>query len=333
MGKIFKFKELDFRFKRGINMKRVTAKAPVNIALIKYWGKRDNVNITPYNSSISITLDNLYTVTTIEESNEFSFYLNGKKQTKEESQRVLLFLQNFASIDEISKINVFSTNYVPTAAGLASSASGFAALAVAANEYFNTQLEFKRLAAVTRMGSGSACRSLLGGFVAWNKTGEVYEITSPIKDLVLISVMIEEKQKPISSRKAMEITVNTSPLFPFWTIITNRDFIDMKHAIVSGQYELIGELTEKSARLMHATMLAANPPILYMKDDSIVIWDLIQRLRSRGVYAYITMDAGPNVKILTKSSHQINILEELKNLGFNTSVVSRIGEGARIING
>jgi diphosphomevalonate decarboxylase len=312
-------------------MKRVTAKAPVNIALIKYWGKKDKVNIIPYNSSISITLDNLYTVTTIEESSEFSFYLNGRKQSKDESQRVMQFLQNFASNDEINTTKILSTNYVPTAAGLASSASGFAALAIAANEYFNSKFSFKELTAITRIGSGSACRSLLGGFVAWIKSGEIYEIDSPIKDFILISVLIEEKQKPISSREAMEITVNTSSLFPFWTIITNRDFIDMKHALTTGNYELIGELTEKSARLMHATMLAANPPILYIKEESLIVWNLIQTLRKKGIYAYVTMDAGPNVKILTKTNHQIEILDELKNLGFNNCLVSRMGEGAGLI--
>lgn len=312
-------------------MKKVTAKAPVNIALIKYWGKENKEEVRPYNSSISITLDNLYTITTIEESNAgFEFILNNHKQSPAETNKVLDFLTQFASIKEISKIKVASTNYVPTSAGLASSASGYSALAVAANQFFNTNFSFVRLCEVTRKGSGSACRSLLGGFVAWERQGQVYEVISSRRDWVVISVIINKSEKKISSRVAMERTVETSPFFSLWVTSANQDFLAMKAALKKGNIQLIGELTEKSARLMHSSMLASSPPILYFNEDSLKVWELVESLRAKRVYAYATMDAGPNVKILSIEKDLSQVEFALNEQGF-LYYVSRIGEGAHIL--
>lgn len=312
-------------------MKKVTAKAPVNIALIKYWGKENKEEVIPFNSSLSITLDNLYTITTIKESDEgFAFILNNQKQSQEETNKVLDFLKHFASSNEISKIKVISTNYVPTAAGLASSASGYSALAVAANKFFNTDFSFIKLSEVTRKGSGSACRSLLGGFVAWEKEGPVYEVFSSRRDFVLISVIINKSEKNISSRVAMERTVQTSPIFSLWVSLANQDFLKMQKALKNGDIQLIGELTERSARLMHSSMLASSPPILYLKEESLKVWELVESLRTKGVYAYATMDAGPNVKILSLENDLSQVEFALNKQGYSY-FVSRIGEGARIL--
>lgn len=313
-------------------MKKVTAKAPVNIALIKYWGKKNIEDIVPYNASISISLDNLYTITTLEESRTgFEFHLDGKLVTGSESDKVYDFLKYFSDETKISNLKVNSTNYVPTAAGLASSASGFAALSLAANSYFETNYDFKELAKITRKGSGSACRSLLGNIVAWENSGEVYNITSPIRDFVMISVLIDKSKKNISSRQAMALSAENSPLYREYVVESAKDFIEMKKALESGDYKLIGKLTKKSSLMMHGIMLSTYPPILYMDKTSIFIYNLMEELSKQGIYANPTMDAGPNVKILTTEKDYKKVIDSLESNGFMDYYISRLGEGARLI--
>lgn len=313
-------------------MKKVTAKAPVNIALIKYWGKEDEEKVIPFNSSLSLTLDNLYTITIIEESNSgFSFTLNNEIITGNEAEKVCKFLKHFASPQEIDKVRVVSENHVPTAAGLASSASAFSALSIASNTYFNTNLSFKQLCEVTRKGSGSACRSLLGGFVAWDKSGEVYEVYSKYKDFILISVIVNPDRKKISSSKAMAATVKTSPLYRYFVEENSKAFEALKIALESGNLKEIGSLTEKSFLMLHGVMMATNPPVLYMNELSIKVIEIIKRLRENNLYAYPTMDAGSNVKILTTESDHLEVIKSLEANGFNNYYISRLGDGAKII--
>lgn len=314
-------------------MKKVTAKAPINIALIKYWGKEDELKVIPYNSSLSLTLDNLYTVTTIEESTSgFSFTLNNKVVDGKELKRVYEFLKLFASIEELEKIKVSSTNYVPTGAGLASSASAFAALSIAANKYFNTNYVFDKLSSITRLGSGSACRSLLGGFVAWEKSGMVYQVNSKVNDFVMISVIVDSNKKEISSRNAMAISIKTSPLYKMFVDEANDDFSKLKLALELGNLKEIGKLTKNSALMMHAVMASTNPPIEYLKEKSYEIIDLCDELLELGLYCYPTMDAGANVKILTNEKDFKKIIQMLEKKGFIDYYISRPGEGALIID-
>lgn len=313
-------------------MKKVIAKAPVNIALIKYWGKEDEKKVIPFNSSLSFTLDNLYTMTTIEKSNSgFSFSLNNDIITGNEAKKVYDFLKHFARPLEIEKVRVVSKNHVPTAAGLASSSSAFSALSLVANTYFNTNLDFNKLSEVTRKGSGSACRSLLGGFVAWDKSGKVYEVYSKYKDFVLISVIINPERKKISSSKAMAESAKTSPLFRYFVEESNKDFENLKIALESGDLNTIGKLTEKSFLMLHGVMMATNPPVLYMNELSIKVIELIKSLRENNLYAYPTMDAGSNVKILTIESSYLEVIKSLEANGFKNYYISRLGDGAKII--
>ncbi|MFA7435209.1 MAG: diphosphomevalonate decarboxylase [Bacilli bacterium] len=314
-------------------MKSISAKAPINIALIKYWGKEDESRVIPYNSSLSITLDNLFTVTTIEESKTgFSFTLNNNILKGKEEKRVYDFLKHYTTPKEINKVRVKSTNFVPTAAGLASSASAFAALSVAANEYFKTNFSFDKLALVTRLGSGSACRSLLGGFVAWEKDGRVYKVDSKVSNFILISVIIDSKSKKISSRGAMAKSVKTSPMYSFYVEESKKDFVDMKEAIENGDIIKIGNLTRKSFSMMHAVMLSTIPPILYMQDRSLAVIELADTLVLNGIYCYPTMDAGANVKLLTTKEDYEKVVLALEENGFIDYYISRLGQGATIID-
>lgn len=310
----------------------VTAKAPVNIALIKYWGKQDEDKVIPYNSSLSLSLDNLYTITTLSYADNFSFALNGKEVDGVERDKVYEFLLNFASIEEVNKTKVVSRNFVPTAAGLASSASGFAALSKAANTFYKTNYDLQKLAQITRLGSGSACRSLLGAFVAWDKNGEVYQVNSKVKDFVMISVVVDSNKKLVSSREAMKRSVLTSPSFDYFVSESNKDFDELINSLSQGDIEKIGNLTHKSFLLLHGTMLSSMPPILYMNQDSIKVIELTEELRSQNIYAYPTMDAGSNVKILSLESHYNEVIKVLKQNGFNNLFVSRPGRGAMIID-
>lgn len=311
---------------------KVTAKAPVNIALIKYWGKFDEENVIPYNSSISISLDNLYTITTISDADKFKVTLNGEKLIEKEEEKVYNFLKHFASIDQINKVSIDSINYVPTAAGLSSSSSAFASIAFAANAFFKKNLNLTELTQITRLGSGSACRSIYGGFVAWEKDGKVYEINSKFTDIVLISVIINSQKKAISSREAMKRTAKTSPLYKYFVIESNNDFYLMKDALINGDLELVGSLAMKSFLMMHGVMLSSNPPILYINDLSINVIELVKKMQQDDIYAYPTMDAGCNVKVITKEDSYLKVMEILKINGFTNLIVSRLGKGAMIID-
>ena len=155
-------------------MKQVTAKAPINIALVKYWGKRDEQEVLPNNPSVSLSLNLYHTITTLKETEnkEVSFQIN-EHADEEIKKRALDFLRHFNHGEIPSYLSIDTINTGPTAAGLASSASGFAALAMAANEYFGCRYDFQTLASITRKGSGSAVRSLLGNCVAWYDDGHI----------------------------------------------------------------------------------------------------------------------------------------------------------------
>ena len=314
-------------------MKKVTAKAPINIALIKYWGKEDELNVIPYSSSLSLTLDNLYTITSIEEStNGFAFILNDELIEGKERSKVYEFLKLFAKNEGIEKVKVISTNYVPTGAGLASSASAFAALSLAANSYFKTNYDFDKLCNITRLGSGSACRSLLGGFVAWEKEGKVYKVESKVNDFVMIFVIVDSNKKQISSRDAMANSVKTSPIYKEFVAEGNRDFLKMKTAIEVGDLKKIGELTKNSAFMMHAVIASTDPPINYLQEKSFEIINLCDVMLEEDLYCYPTMDAGANVKILTTEKDYKRIIQMLEKKGFLNYYISRPGEGAIIID-
>lgn len=310
---------------------KVNAKAFINIALIKYWGKEDEKQVIPYNDSISLTLDCFYTNTSISSSNKpFQVLLNGKMASIEDHIRIESFLNHFDGFKENKQIIIETTNSGPTAAGLASSASGFAALSVAANRYFKTNLSLEELAKITKLGSGSASRSLLGGFVQWHRYGTIEEIKSPLQDLRMIVVLIDTTQKEITSKVAMKQTVETSPLYPTWIRKSREAAILMRRALEEGDFLTVGNLTEESALLMHATMYASQPAISYVKEASWDVWNVVHEIRKEQVLAFCTMDAGPNVKILTKESNLKQVIEKLQKNGFDQFVVSGIGKKAEV---
>lgn len=306
-------------------MNQARARAHTNIALIKYWGKQDKALFLPMNSSLSLTLDAFYTdtkVTLLAAGEKDAFFLNGQAQSCQEIEKVGAFLDLFrqASGNNLPA-RVESLNFVPTAAGLASSASAYAALAAAANLAYETDLTDRQLSTFARRGSGSASRSIFGGFVQWNKadTSEdsyAQAIDPADWDLAMVMVVVNQASKKISSRQGMDHTVATSPFYPAWVATAQEDLIAIRQAIQAHDFQRLGEITEANAMKMHATTLSANPPFTYFEPMSLVAQDLVRQLRDKGLPAYFTMDAGPNVKVLCRAS-QVDQVKSFMSQAFD----------------
>ncbi|MFW6284964.1 MAG: diphosphomevalonate decarboxylase [Bacillota bacterium] len=310
---------------------KTTAIAHPNIALIKYWGKRDEAEALPHNDSLSITWEGLHTITTLRKADAFSFVLNGIPAPPEAVKKVKAFLHYFT--DTLDHVSVESENTVPTGAGFASSASAFAALGVAANHFFKTGFSEKTLQAMVRKGSGSAVRSLYGGAVIFKRDGFAYPFEASLENIALIPVLIDASLKPLSSREAMKRSVLTSPFYETFVGMSNADVPKMKAALQKGTLETIGPLSEMHAHALHATMETSRPPIRYLNDASQKVMTWVRQLRSQGYAAYYTMDAGPNVKVLTTQAQAENIHALLLKAGFQTlGILKPAREGARIID-
>lgn len=293
--------------------KKRKVRAHTNIALIKYWGKADEEYIIPLNSSLSLTLSDLYAETSVIFDNDLDqdiFYLDGEKQegsSLEKVQHVLDLVRQQARIE--AKAYVDSQNFVPTAAGLASSASGMAALAASASLAAGLDLDKKDLSRLARRGSGSASRSIYGGLVQWKKgSNDADSYALPIDPadwgLGMYFILINKEQKKVSSRSGMKQTVETSPYIEQWAKTTDKDVEKMKEAIAQRDFTQIGLLMERSASKMHATTLGAIEPFTYLLPESLHAIQFVQALREKGFDCYFTMDAGPNVKVLIKEEQK-----------------------------
>lgn len=318
---------------------RGKARAYGNIALIKYWGKRDEKYILPMNSSLSLTIECFYTETEVIFDDSFSedyFYLNDVFQDKATTNKVSSFLDLFRQFADINmKAIVNSKNFVPTAAGLASSASGYAALAAAANIASGLNLGPKELSMYARQGSGSATRSIYGGFVEWQRgTSEKDSYAIPIDDakwdIGMVIVIVNSKEKSISSREGMKRTVKTSPFYKVWAQCAEDDIKVIKSAIKDRDFEKLGFITERNGLMMHGTMLGAVPPLSYWEPDSILVMQIVRQLRNEGILCYFTMDAGPNVKILCRLSESYKIKERLRQV-FAEDQIIVTGPGPGIV--
>ncbi|HEM6155238.1 TPA: diphosphomevalonate decarboxylase [Streptococcus suis] len=319
------------------------ARAHTNIALIKYWGKRDKELFLPMNSSLSLTLDAFYTDTKVVFDPELTadeFYLNGMLQKEKEILKISRFLDLFCEyIGERAFARVESLNFVPTAAGLASSASAFAALALATATALDLDLSPATLSTLARRGSGSSTRSLFGGFVEWDMgTGSEDSMAHPIDDadwdIGMVVLAVNTGPKKIASREGMDHTVATSPFYPAWVETAQQDLVDIKAAIASRDFEKLGQITEHNGMKMHATTLSANPPFTYWSADSLVAQEAVRQVReATGLSAYMTMDAGPNVKVLCRASQMDELVAELAKVFPREKIItSKPGPAAYVLS-
>jgi diphosphomevalonate decarboxylase len=293
-----------------------TARAYPNIALIKYWGKRDESLHLPTTTSLSMTFDIFPTTTTVTVQDASgpggtgdTVILDDRPASPDFAGRVSRFLDLVRDrTGDHRKALVHTVNTVPLGAGLASSAAGFAALALAASAAYGLELNQQDLSRLARRGSGSAARSVFGGFVQWHRgTGEGHEgdassYAEPVDasrlDPALVIALVEAGQKPISSREAMRRTMATSPFYRPWVAASRIDLVEMHRAIAAGDLGVVGEVAERNAMAMHATMFAARPAVRYLTAGSVHVLDRVSAMRARGISAHATMDAGPNVKVL-----------------------------------
>ena len=288
-------------------------RAHTNIALIKYWGKRHEALFLPVTNSLSLTLDAFYTDSWIDFDAKYgqdSFYLDGVKQDGKATAKVTQFVNRFRALAQCDlPFCLKSYNHVPTAAGLASSASAFAALACACNAALKLNLSQKELSILARQGSGSASRSLYGGFVEWlagegddSQSSYAVPFEAAEWDVAMLVVMVSKTQKKISSRVGMALTMATSPFYQQWAEEVAQDLAQIKPAILAHDFDAMGQIAEHNAMKMHATMIAANPSFTYWEAGSLQAMRLVQTLREQGLSCYFTMDAGPNVKVLCRKS-------------------------------
>lgn len=293
--------------------------APANIALCKYWGKRHAALNLPRTSSLSLSLGTFGTTTRLVADAADAIVLNGEPvdENKAFAKRLFSFLDLFRGADGPA-LRIETENTVPTGAGLASSASGFAALVRAIDHACGWNLGGEQISILARLGSGSASRSVYDGFVVWHagvredgmdSFAEPLETTWP--GLCLAVAMVSSKPKQIGSREAMIRTVETSHLYQAWPDQAVADLQSIREAITQRDFDKLGQVAEENALAMHATMMASRPPVAYWLPESVSLMQEVWGLRAQGLSIYFTMDAGPNLKLIYEKSNEDAVLSAI----------------------
>ena len=313
----------------------VRAIAHPNIAVIKYWGKRDVPLNLPAVPSLSLTLDGFETDTRVRwglNQDADRIVINGEQLGGSAAARVSRFL-DLVQPDR-PRCEVVSTNNFPTAAGLASSSSAFAALALAATTAAGVSLSPEALSVLARRGSGSACRSLWGGWVHWQmgQAADGHDCHGiPLApqdhwDLRLVVVFIAKGPKPIGSTAGMIRTQTTCPLYAGWVSSAPADVDAGRAAVLGRDLPGLGAAMERSTLKMHATMIATEPTIRYWRPTTLAAIETIEDLRQRGTDCWYTMDAGPNVKVLTTPEGAVQVAAAMAAAGLETRTLGVGGD-------
>ncbi|HEQ5792112.1 TPA: diphosphomevalonate decarboxylase [Streptococcus pyogenes] len=292
----------------------ITVTSYANIAIIKYWGKENQAKMIPSTSSISLTLENMFTTTSIsflpDTATSDQFYINGVLQNDEEHTKISAIIDQFRQPGQ-AFVKMETQNNMPTAAGLSSSSSGLSALVKACDQLFNTQLDQKALAQKAKFASGSSSRSFFGPVAAWDKdSGAIYKVETDLK-MAMIMLVLNAAKKPISSREGMKLCRDTSTTFDEWVEQSAIDYQHMLTYLKTNNFEKVGQLTEANALAMHATTKTANPPFSYLTKESYQAMEAVKELREEGFACYFTMDAGPNVKVLCLEKDLAQLAERL----------------------
>lgn len=315
------------------------AVACANIALCKYWGKSpkgDNLTAVP---SLSLTLAALSTTTTVEFRAGLSadeIEIGGVRAQGRARERVIALLDEVrARAQRSERAVVVSHNDFPTASGLASSASGFSALALAAQAASGLSLSPREVSALGRRASASAARSVYPGYVELLAEAEAAEPVAPADhlDVVMLIVQTKSGEKPVSSTQGMRHTQATSAYYRAWVESSFERFERAKRALLSRDLEGLGQAMEESTLAMHASMWAARPPLNYLLPATLAVMERVRALREQGLSAFFTMDAGPHVKVLLASRDAERATEELSQVSGVLGVIrSAPGPGARLLS-
>jgi len=327
----------------------VTARAGTNIALVKYWGKRDAGLNLPAAGSLSLTLADLGSETTVRFASEAGdaegrdrVIFAGAPAEEKFAARVRRFLDLVRTRAGIQlRAEVTTTNTVPTAAGLASSAAGFAALALASTRAAGLRLAPTELSELARRGSGSAARSIYGGFAEMSAgtrpdgaDAVAHALLSPDGwDVRMCVAITAEGAKAIGSTAAMDRTALTSPYYQGWLASVPIDLAQARAALAARDLAGLGLVAERSALRMHACALAADPHILYWNPATVAAMTTVKKVREDGTPAYFTIDAGPHVKVLCATADAGKVEAALAATpGVMRVLVLAPGQGAHILS-
>ncbi len=282
--------------------------APANLAMVKYWGKRNIGLNLPVTSSLSLSLKDKGTHMRVssKQTPGLDLFINDKRIDPSHKFHIRFdqYLSDFPFYSKIG-LTIKSTSNIPIGAGLASSSSAFAALAKGLDQLFSWQLDHKTLSILARMGSGSAARSFWDGFVIWHKGEDENGMDSyaePLHmqwdDLKIGLLILQDFEKPIGSTEAMIHTTQTSKLYQEWPNRVEQDLKHIQQTIIDKDFVSFGTIVEENARFMHATMRDATPSISYDTAATLDVISKIQDLRKKGLDLFFTQDAGPNIKLI-----------------------------------
>jgi diphosphomevalonate decarboxylase len=324
-------------------MTTATAQASPNIAFIKYWGNADNELRIPVNGSISMNLDGLYTRTTVSFQPSLPYdelIINGHEISGAGRDRVsyiLGIIREMAGIRESAE--VMTENNFPSGAGIASSAAAFAALAVAGSKAAGLDLSERDLSRLARRGSGSASRSIPGGFVEWQAgTSDEDSFAFSIADgnhwkLVDCIAVVSASHKKTGSTEG-HVIARTSPLQTARIADAPRRLDICRNAILNCDFDSLASIVELDSDMMHAVMMTSTPALHYWKPASLEVMTKVRAWRAEGIPACYTVDAGPNVHVICPETEARTIDKRLREIhGVEDVLVARAGGPAKIVNG
>ncbi len=317
--------------------RRATATAHSNIAVVKYWGKQARPGNFPAVPSLSLTLDRLFTRTEVVFDDDLAqdeFWLDDKPVDGARLERVKGLLDRVRQAATLhAPARVTSHNTFPTASGLASSASGFAALALAASHAAALPWSLREVSSLARASSASAARSLFGGWVALetNESAATPICAAATWDVALVVALTDTGPKAVGSTDGMNHCTRTSPVYTTWLDQSPMLFEQARRGLQQRDIDTLGQAMEASTWLMHATMIAARPSLGYLGPKSLELIKLVLDRRSPRVPAYFTTDAGPHVKVLTLGECAAEVSEWLREVpGVHEVLVCRPGPAAYV---
>jgi diphosphomevalonate decarboxylase len=320
------------------NNMRAQAQAQANIALIKYWGKRDIEHNLPATGSLSITLDSLWTRMSV----EFSDVLSADELVVNAVANKIMLPRISGCLDLVAgtdrpRASIISESNFPIAAGLASSASAFAALVVAASEAAGQGSDTLSLARIAGASSGSAARSLYGGFVEL-QAGDANIDVATIAEagdwpLIVVVAVTEESAKPVSSGEAMIRSAASSPFYSSWLEQQAVDLALAKEAVLKKDFAQLAAVSEHNCLKMHSVMWGSRPPIVYWNSVTLTCMEAVRRLQDEGHAVFFTIDAGPQLKAICPPDEADLVRSTLAACtGVVRTMVSGLGAGARLLD-
>ena len=308
-----------------------TAHAHPNIALVKYWGKQEKPGNLPATPNLSISLAGLTTVTHVSDAPSDTFILNSKETS---DPKLVRWLEALRGTFDVPPLQIDSGNDFPTSAGLASSASGFAALITAINAHCVLGLNQEMCSEWARVGSASAARSIFGGFVAlvppqWQAIPMAKRDHWPLEVVVAVT---SNEPKSVNSGEGMERSRLTSPYYNAWVRDATTDFAAASEAIERRDFLSLAAVAELNCLKMHSIMLTSQPTLSYWTPASIACMDRVRSLREEGHDVFFTVDAGPQIKAVCLPASADAVASALSETpGVLEVIRSSLGEGARVV--